>query len=293
VSGANISDVAKVVFSADSPIVGLNPLEDTDGSDGFATMATALAIGGPVHITAQIYLTGDLVTPKCSAAATITEIVPPSSWWQTKEGDVWAITDITSQIPPTAPDPQLATGVVFYGSSLDLGAGNTPWPVNLALPAVDTYDQLKGRFANLVSECDPDKMTTGNYYCSNQLEVKKDWNLGSQKIVVFVDRDIQIKNPITVASGGFLLLATAQNLQINKKVTNLQGFYFAQGNVETDKDKETLTLAGSLIAGGVTFQREAKTLTDPAELFIFRPDLWLNSPQELWTATKTWQELAP
>jgi hypothetical protein len=307
-AGASMSDVAKVVFSPlPTNLVGLNPLEDLDGSDGFATTVTALATGGPVTLTADIYLAGDLLTPKCSTTATITQITPPGAWWQTRNGDLLATTDLRSSIPITAAEPRLATGVVFYGlhSSYNLGAGTTPWLVNLSLPTLETYTQLKDRFANLtpLATCKFNNLvdfprTSGAYLCRDKLEIKKAWTInGTKKILLFADQtgdSAEIIEDVAVETGSFLLVAAAGNLTIDKKVTNLQGFYFAQGSAVTGQDKEPLTLAGALIAhGGVNFQREGKTLTDPAELFLYRPDLWLNAPRELWTAVKTWQELAP
>jgi len=43
------------------------------------------------------------------------------------------------------------------------------------------------------------------------------------------------------------------------------------------------------------FGRDLKDYNEEiaAELFVFRPDFLINSPQELWKANFNWEELAP
>ncbi|MFZ5366180.1 MAG: hypothetical protein ACOZBZ_02705, partial [Patescibacteria group bacterium] len=53
--------------------------------------------------------------------------------------------------------------------------------------------------------------------------------------------------------------------------------------------------------GGFALQRDLKNDPEatiqnsntPAELFIFRPDLVLNAPRQLWSSKMSWLEVAP
>jgi hypothetical protein len=119
-----------------------------------------------------------------------------------------------------------------------------------------------------------------------------------KKVIVLVDDDINIDDSISVNVGGFVLLATAKDIRIDKKVTSLQGFYLAQNQVITsDKgnDKLPLTVYGGMVGlSGFTFGREVDDFSQPSELFIYRPDLWFNSPVELWRSGQgSWQEIEP
>jgi len=42
-----------------------------------------------------------------------------------------------------------------------------------------------------------------------------------------------------------------------------------------------------------SFGRDLDDNRNPAEKFTYRPDLWINSPQELWQLNFNWEEIAP
>jgi hypothetical protein len=203
-------------------------------------------------------------------------------------------------------------GVIFYRGSANFGGGYPSnnqanhWLVASSEASIESYATLKsrlidaGELVDLNKNCDEKDISLaqdGTFLCKN-LRIKKPWNIGTKKIIVLADDDINLDDPISVGTGGFLLLATAKDIKIDKKIVSLHGFYLAQGQIITNdkgSNKSLLTVQGGLIGlGGFDLGREVDDFTTPSELFIYRPDLWFNVPTVLNTwQTGSWQELTP
>jgi len=134
------------------------------------------------------------------------------------------------------------------------------------------------------------------------------WNINNpdQKVIVLVSGDLTISRRIGVGTNNnFLGFIASGDIIIQPEVKDsgvnlaLEGLFIADGIIRTvalgSKD-DKFTGRGIFVGwAGVSFNRDREddNSTEPAELFVFRPDLWFNSPQELWQADFTWQEIAP
>ncbi|PJE67320.1 hypothetical protein COU95_03050, partial [Candidatus Shapirobacteria bacterium CG10_big_fil_rev_8_21_14_0_10_40_9] len=129
--GANLTtDVDHVSFrSSNSSITSVNP--STDFSYPFSTTVKGEKVGGPITITADVYLKPDDGVADCFGTARVT-VSTEDPWFQTQEGDVHSQRNIRSSIPRTALEPFFSLkgatgypGVVSYNGSTkpDFGAG--------------------------------------------------------------------------------------------------------------------------------------------------------------------------
>ena len=101
------------------------------------------------------------------------------------------------------------------------------------------------------------------------------------------------------APSAFLAIIASGDITFTSAVTQAQGVYLADGviMVETDglggTDSQFLG-EGTFAAHEFDLRREISTGNlNPAEKFTFRPDFWINTPGELWSARFLWKELAP
>lgn len=184
--------------------------------------------------------------------------------------------------------------------------------------------------------------TTGLYlYTSGDLTINKSGAPvplaipADKRVVVFVPGNLQITNSsaldapriITVANGGFLMFIVRSNITIAAEVghisntvipttsnPNIEGVYFANGQITVASDGSATTSDRKLIAAGtfvgldtanvgngINLLRnfddgglgKTKNSVAPTEVFMFRPDFVDNYPVELKTASYNWKELAP
>ena len=86
------------------------------------------------------------------------------------------------------------------------------------------------------------------------------------------------------------------NISVDPSVTNLEGVYIADGVIETGVSASQL-LAGGIFTGWQGFNLERDlgigNEADPAERFIYRPDLVRNAYQYLLKPQISWAEVAP
>jgi len=176
--------------------------------------------------------------------------------------------------------------------------------------------------------CDPSCPTPSSgetkiYYSRDDVTISgNDWNLPSNaKMVVLINGDLNISlnqgKRIIVPVGSFLAFIVKGDIKISGNVgdklssttPHLQGVYIADGIIDTYQPNPTgegsgfrLVGAGLFYAkGGFRLERDVKNdcgasicnATTPSEFFIFRPDLVINSPREIWTSEMTWTEVAP
>ncbi len=184
--------------------------------------------------------------------------------------------------------------------------------------------------------------TTGLYlYTSGDLIIDKGGAAvplaipADKRVVVFVPGSIQITNSsgldapriVTVANGGFLMFIVRSNITVAAEVghisnavvpttsnSNIEGVYFANGQITVESDGSATTSDRKLIAAGtfvgldtgnvgngINLLRnyddgglgKTKNSVTPTEVFMFRPDFVDNYPVELKTASYNWKELAP
>lgn len=219
-------------------------------------------------------------------------------------------------------EPLLGRGVV----------SSKGWVANSSFPPPFkyTYDQLYKKLDSPTTAFDCGSSSppnTGFYLANNPVGgeclINKNLDFGTRKVVVFVDGTLKIDSPaqIKVSSGGFLAFIVKGDIkisgQIGSKTTgpftgtnaHIQGIYIADGTIDTYYDKPAGTGSGfRLVVGGLFYAKNGfnlkrdlkneagatiKNSDTPAELFIFRPDLVVNTPKELRISSMSWQEVAP
>jgi hypothetical protein len=146
------------------------------------------------------------------------------------------------------------------------------------------------------------------YYAGSSQSINTAWNVtGGQKIVVFVNGNLDINNTIKVAEGSFLAFIVNGNITVSNTVgnttatdasTNVEGVYIAdriiiQGGL-AGGDKRFVgagTFVGwTSVTLGRVFNDPATNDTASTELFIFRPDLVQNVPERMTRPLYSWQE---
>ena len=133
-------------------------------------------------------------------------------------------------------------------------------------------------------------------------------NISDRKVVLvvngnlFISADITLNNP----ESDFFMVIVKGNIEIDPKVTRLEGIFFAEGNCETGTEGEEpaedeqlaflgLLSCGSRNSGGISLQRNlgAENINTAAELFEFSPGLILNYPKTLNIRRVSWKEVVP
>lgn len=197
-------------------------------------------------------------------------------------------------------------------------------------PTTDNFKDSNGRRYCDEVAC-PTPAGTTIYYVDGDLNIQHNSNWAvpaTSKIVVLIKGNLNIKltgnRKITVAQGGFLGLIVNGNINIDGNIGDkqvavtpyLEGVYLAVGDTsiidtyEPDPADPGLGSGRRLVGAGLFYARSGFNLQrdlkddcsdlslvcnarNPAELFIFRPDLVLNAPRELWVSKMSWLEVAP
>jgi hypothetical protein len=155
------------------------------------------------------------------------------------------------------------------------------------------------------------------YYQGTSLTVDSDWNLTpADKIVVFVEGNLNITKEIKVAKGGFLGFIVKGDITVDpsvgtstltqKTTGQVQGMYVCDGTIHiastgpTGTDKKFIgegTFAGG---SGISIKRDFRNGSTgvennlyPVSLFLYRPDFALNAPDRMRTPFTVWRETTP
>lgn len=158
------------------------------------------------------------------------------------------------------------------------------------------------------------------FYHNGNLTVDTPWSvLAGEKIVVFVNGNLTINKNITMSTNnafvGFIVkgnivitanVGTATMPFASQKTGQVQGMYFADGTLTVD----TAGVAGTdmkfvgegtfAARSGISLLRDfknggngAENNAGPATLFIYRPDLLRNAPDQMKAPTYIWKEVNP
>ncbi|MBI4058553.1 hypothetical protein HY408_02175 [Candidatus Gottesmanbacteria bacterium] len=156
------------------------------------------------------------------------------------------------------------------------------------------------------------------------------WDIrGGTKIVIFASdpssnrplkfangKKITVREPTETDPGGFLAFIAEGDIRIvaslgqNSPKTldttdreldpDLTAWFITNKSfVTTTKNdpinEKQVIIAGTVVAQTVNLNRDLgdKNPTYPAEMFIYRPDLWINAPREFRTGIGTWREVNP
>lgn len=130
------------------------------------------------------------------------------------------------------------------------------------------------------------------------------WSVGNnRKIVIFVPGNLTIKRNIRLGgTNSFIAFFVGGNITITSDVYDnnpttavLEGVYLANGTISTGVTDRRLLARGIFVAhGGFQLQRDNRPQSnDPAEKFLYDPNILMKIPPELWSADFIWQEVAP
>ncbi|MBN1263149.1 MAG: hypothetical protein JW991_02210 [Candidatus Pacebacteria bacterium] len=247
------------------------------------------------------------------------------AWFQTIGGDIHAEGVIDSNIPSAAapsdffslsePSAVGDEGVVSYGGvSADFGAGavsDRDWLVSDDL--ISHYDFAY--FYQKLGSPTIDNLGNGSiplpvtdelavYYSADNVNLTGGDIPDNREIILLINGDLTISGDINVEIDGFLGVFVAGNINISGAAAQVEGLYFAGGlgsvidtcsSAPCGEEEATVQLVaeGALVAPVFNLGRSLPDNDSPAEVFLFRPDLIINSPMILWRTPQMWQELAP
>lgn len=193
----------------------------------------------------------------------------------------------------------------------------------------DFYQKLKLDSSTPAFDCASNTPPADGFYLANnplggECVVNSNLDFGTRKVVIFVNGTFKLNQParIKVSPGGFLAFIVSGDILISGELgdktagafigtdAHLQGVFLADGVVNTYYDKPEVGQGSKkrLVGAGLFFARNGFNLDrnlynnvgdpimnsdTPAELFIFRPDLVLNAPSDLWSSKMSWLEVAP
>lgn len=171
---------------------------------------------------------------------------------------------------------------------------------------------------------DPPSPVSGQttvFYTDQKVVINSDWNIPlGAKVIVLINNDLEINKEIHVPQGSFLMFYVKGTVgggitikgSIGDKLAvsspHLEGVYLTDGIINTNYDGDSsgkrLVLAGMFFTkNGFLLGRDLKngvvppaTINNdlyPAELFILRPDLMVNSPNNIFNSSIVWKEVMP
>jgi hypothetical protein len=311
-----VDDVDRVEFSF-NPDPGSSPTTVTldkasDSTFEYNVQVTPEQVGSGI-INAEVLLEGGVGSCSCQSSVTVS---PPRPWFQVAGGDVYAGSNISSEIPSTCVSPDCepyfsVTGtsgpsVVYYnGTSASFGNGEVSengWLINntsqssqsygyfyqlLGSPTVDNFDDLD----------DIDNNVTNLYYSEDDVIIERA-HPANQKGIVFVNGDVYLNHDIKIQDGDFLMIAASGDIYVEgggTPVDELEGIYVAGGTFHTGVAEVQLEVEGGVVAGNFNLQRDlgADNEDTPAEIFTYRLDFWFSAPDEIRQSPFTWGEVRP
>jgi hypothetical protein len=192
------------------------------------------------------------------------------------------------------------------------------------------YDYYFKKLGNPVAtsfDCDSQTFTGSSYTLAHRAgncEITDVWRArDTSKTIILVDGDLNItlgnNKEISVDNGAFLAFIVSGNINIDYSSGSKQKGYGEPSLIEGVYMTDRVFNSGAnregsktrrFIGEGMFYAKEGfflnRSLKDnpgggpnarngntPSELFIFRPDLVVNAPYELWSSKIDWQEVAP
>jgi hypothetical protein len=148
------------------------------------------------------------------------------------------------------------------------------------------------------------------YYAGSDVTISSSWSVAKgESYVIFVNGNLRISQPITVAPGGFLAFIVKKNIIFDKSLgqasptsttASVAGVFLADNQIiieATPAGNNDLKFIGEgMFIGwqGVQMNRkyvpQAPNASNPTEFFRYRPDLLLNVPASMMTPLAVWQE---
>lgn len=154
------------------------------------------------------------------------------------------------------------------------------------------------------------------YFHAGEAVIDSPWSVESdEKLVVLIDGDISIEEPITVETGGFFMLVASGNITFDSSLghddlNNLdavaEGVFVADGlltveSADTGGDKRFIGEGTFVGWSGVKLERDyddgagrrALNNVSAVEYFRYRPDFITAAPEEFMRSRYSWQQVNP
>jgi hypothetical protein len=312
---ASNGSIDRVEFSSsNSSVASVNP--SSDSSPSYSTVVTGVNNNiNPVTITARVIMAG---SQRCSDTSSVT-VIPPivDPWWQVIDGDVTSNGNIRSLVYGSSEyfDENRAggyPGVPIYSGVLSVNnrISARSWNANTSTSIDRIYDYL--HFRNLVpsditfSNPATTSMSTGGtqqygYYwfrASGNYTISSNLNLGSRKVILFVDGgNLNINARVNLNDGsGFFGAFVDGGITVGSGVTGtpaIEGMFVSDGQFSTS-GSSPLYIRGSVASlSGFSLNRDLTDNRVPAEVFEYAPDQVLLFPPKLAAKKTRWSEIAP
>lgn len=217
--------------------------------------------------------------------------------------------------------------IVSYGpdDSFNVGSGTVSQDGYLVKdgtqfipPTFNYYNYYYNKFGTKVPLFDgSNDPSSGVYEVTSpfgNLTISGNWNVNNpnQSVVIFVPGNLTVNTNVRVSDGSFLAFIVNGNINVLDTVgydnpianpnkftdPNMTGIIITNGTFQTDptaaaRDRQYIG-AGTFVANKFSLNRDLENNnTDPGELFIYRPDLWVNAPAELKEIDVVWEEVKP
>lgn len=327
-AGYTLSDPVNFTISGGSGIASLTS-PDSPVGEPYQTLVTALGVGTTEYMVSAI----DNFGVPVSAVNNII-VNNPQAWCQAKEGDVVAagVADFSGgnvicNIPASCSlSPQCL--MITYDS------GPAPAGIVVAKGSVSSsyshvvnddyqgsvynYDYFDKKTTAVTFNAPPAVVNSANLIALptsadgykwvkvvGQLSIDNDIDLGQNRLVLFVDGDLNINGKINVQDGkGFFMAVVNGDIIVSPAVggaqetpiplPDLEGLYFADRAFVTGAGDIQLHTRGSVAARDFELERNlTDNSTIPAELFEFGPDQVIQIPAVLSRKQIIWREVAP
>jgi hypothetical protein len=314
VSYQNATGVNRVEFSSsNTSIVTVNP--SSDSSSPYETIVTGVAQG-----SASLFVDAFLdPSGGCTTSVPIT-VTLPDAWFQTRGGDVHSQGNLSSNIPPTATNPNFSLelnnypgiishqsfGGAYFGEGYPSNSEAGHWLAESKYEGkpYSSFEFFKKKYAMQMIEENFDgnlPQANGVYYSKSLKTLSGNWTVpASRWLVILVEGEVTIPNDIKVNEGGFLAIASSGNIIFDSSVTKAQGIFIADGKIDTGSGSTAFEGQGVFATSDFELNRDfadIRNKTTPVETFIARPDFVMSSYKDadnnLWWFYQKWQELAP
>ena len=268
------------------------------------------------------------------------EVRNPDPWCQAKDGDVFASNgSVFCQIPSSCSlNPPCDPYIITYDSSISspgvaaasgsVGTGQTHYQAagnsstNFSNYDFTFFNDRVGSNAGTISGSNITQAVLtglptyagyrwGRYSGGSPATIDTDVNLGTERVVLLVDSDLDVSAKVNFTKGrGFFLAIVSGDINVAPSVTgpvdttpDLEGIYFAEGSFNTvslgpdisgNPQDSPLHVRGTVVAGDFTLDRNLPDNSGlAAEYFEYGADLVLQFPAVLSRKQVIWREVAP
>jgi cytoskeletal protein CcmA (bactofilin family) len=260
------------------------------------------------------------VTPTPTSQPTPSATPTPKSWFQTQGGDVHSNADLISKLPDASkffslPGEGNFPGVVsclnnhpYFGQGQVSKIG---WlATNLRNKRKYDYSYFNTLLnipqQNIINNGILPSKLKGNKVNDQDISISSFWKIDGDlevesladnlEVKIFlVSGKVEFKNDFTPQNTLPVFIANG-DIEIDPGTHTLNGVLISDGKIKTGniKEDQIWTLNGAAISWNIfNLERERENNTDPAEIFVYNPEIFLKLTPILGKAPHLWEEIAP